>query len=298
MEVIEKVENTPQTQTPQGEGDKLIEYIKELEELKLDYDTKYITDNIQYSYKISDSVKKALLEVYNVLANYVNNAKTRGKMLREAYTNKSARGMLTNAIEIYADLKAINALRKFINSYNIQTEPDFMATTFIDFSEKAKETLIIVINRYVKNDVSEQSKKKLFDKIISELNEVTHTGSLKKGFNKYKEEFEENEDIEKITVGEYKVLQKALQLIRYYYTHGLRFVKNIRAMVNITNKTNKNNMKKITWKLAEAYAITSIPDAFFDVLCSNKYGICFNRYGIALHAMTAIEWIEDYALVR
>ena len=291
---MKKVENTSQTQTSQE--DKLTEYIKELEELK--YDTKYIADNIQYSYNVSDSVKKALLEVYNVLANYVNKAKARGKMLREAYTNKSPRGMLTNAIEIYADLKAINALRKFINSYNIQTEPDFMTATFVDFGEKAKETLIIVINKYVKNDVSEQTKKKLFDKIIGELNEVTHTGSLKKGFNKYEEEFEENEKIEKITVGEYKVLQKALQLIRYYYMHGLRFVKNIRAMVNITNKTNKNNMKKITWKLAEAYAITSIPDAFYDVLCSNKYAICFSRYGIALSVMRAIEWIEDYALVR
>ncbi|MEM4115961.1 MAG: hypothetical protein QXP59_08175 [Saccharolobus sp.] len=274
MEVMREVENT--SQTPQQVGDKedkLKEYIKDLEELTLGYDIKYIAGSIEVSYKVSDGAKEALKEVYNALMNYYQDAKTYGKLLSKNYNDGATRGMLINAMELYSRLKAIIALQKFIRSYNLRIEPDFVSPTFLDFMSKTKDVLIITISKYT-NNMSERRKKELIENMIRKLSEAgLHVVDFKKEFREYKEQFEEREDL---TVGEYRVLAKALKLMKDNYMQAIKFIRNTRAMIRIETKTGKSDVKKITWKTVEAYTLTRVPLAFYKILCN--YDMCFTWY--------------------
>ena len=121
--------------------EKIGKYIKDLEDLKLGYDIKYIEEEIEGSYKITTSAKEALKATYNVLYKYFQDAKEKTWLLSKAYNNDATGSMLTNAVGLYTDLIIINALRKFIDSYDLETEPRFASPTFIDFTGKTKDVL-------------------------------------------------------------------------------------------------------------------------------------------------------------
>ncbi|MEM4115805.1 MAG: hypothetical protein QXP59_07360, partial [Saccharolobus sp.] len=93
--------------------EKIGKYIKDLEDLKLGYDIKYIQEEIEGSYKISTSAKEALKATYNVLYKYFQDAKEKTWLLSKAYNDDATGSMLVNAVKLYTDLIIINALRKF-----------------------------------------------------------------------------------------------------------------------------------------------------------------------------------------
>ena len=121
--------------------EKIGKYIKDLEDLKLGYDINDIQEEIEWSYEISKSTKETLKVTYNVLLQYFQDAKEKTWLLSKAYNNDATGSMLTNAVGLYTDLIIINALRKFIDSYDLETEPRFASPTFIDFTGKTKDVL-------------------------------------------------------------------------------------------------------------------------------------------------------------
>ena len=276
--------------------EKIGKYIKDLEDLKLGYDINDIQEEIEESYSITKGVKEALKVTYTILTDYYNDAKEKSKLLSDAYSKNAIKSMFDNAIELYADLAATNALLRLMRSFKIEPEPTLTTPLFVDFASKAKDTVILLIGRYVK-DVKKDDRKTVINKITEELDwTISYQNKLESDFEAYEEEFEEKDDI---SAGEYKVLKRALKLIKYYYLSGIRLIKETRAMIK---RDGKNvNMRKIAWKLTETYATMTIPLALYDILCSDKYDICYKWCGYALLFPTkdvkdAIEVIKENAL--
>ncbi|CAH04194.1 hypothetical protein STSV1pORF11 [Sulfolobus virus STSV1] len=289
-----------QTPTQGANQDKLKEkigkYIKDLEDLKLGYDINDIQEEIVESYSITKGVKEALKVTYAILTDYYNDAKEKSKLLSDAYNKNAIKSMFDNAIELYADLAAINALLRLMRSFKIEPEPTLTTPLFIDFASKAKDTVILLIGRYVK-DVKKDDRRTIINKISKELSwTISYQNKLESDFKAYEEEFEEKDDI---SAGEYKVLKRALKLIKYYYWFGIRLAKETKAMIK---RDGKNvNMRKIAWKLTETYATMTISFALHDILCSDKYDVCYKWFNYILLFPTedvkdAIEVIREHAL--
>lgn len=178
--------------------------------------------------------------------------------------------MLTSAIELYADLDAMYTMLALMREH--VKIPDFINQDFENLTNKARSTIILLINKYIQNKAEKHGE--LYDEIKSEVakyNELINEGDeyFAEDVDELKRRFEDEEDL---TRGAYKVLSKVLSLIERYYDVAMSFAKNAFNAKNVSEALNE---------LAEAYAGFSVIQALYAMFCE-YWDICYDHleYGL------------------
>ncbi|MEM3845927.1 MAG: hypothetical protein QXU98_09520 [Candidatus Parvarchaeota archaeon] len=247
-------------------------------------------DNIFYSIDnniyISKSVKNTLAETFNVLRNYFSNVETIGKALSDAYSVNNTKSILSNAIELYANLDAINAMLRLMREY---VKIDSNIQNIEKLTNRTITTIALLIQIHIQNNTEKPDK--LDNEIKSELtkynaliNEIDEF--IDEDLDELKRQFEDDEDL---TRGTYNVLSKALSLMEEYYYDN--------AFVFALNALDTDKASVALDRLVEAYASFSALKALYSVFCSYniRYRHLEHRLNEALkHTKQVIDKIIDY----
>ncbi|MEM4115650.1 MAG: hypothetical protein QXP59_06575 [Saccharolobus sp.] len=270
---------------------------KDLTEMRYSYEgegeinkIKSDLDNIFYSIDnniyISKSVKNALAETFNVLRNYFSNVETIGKALSDAYSVNNTKSILSNAIELYANLDAINAMLRLMREY---VKIDSHTENIEKLTNRTITTIALLIQIHIQNNAEKPDKldneiKNVLTKYNELIDEIDE--SIDEDIDELKRRFENDEDL---TRGVYNVLSKALSLMEEYYYDN--------AFVFALNALDTDKASVALDRLVEAYASFSALKALYSVFCSYniRYRHLEHRLNEALkHTKQVIDKIIDY----
>ncbi|MEM0257158.1 MAG: hypothetical protein QXV58_14605 [Saccharolobus sp.] len=231
----------------------------EINKMKSDLDNMF--SSIDNNIYISKSVRNALIETFNVMRNYFSNVEKISKALSEAYSVNNTKNILSNEIELYANLDAINAMLRLMREY---VKIDSNTENIEKLTNRTITTIALLIQIHIQHNAEKPDK--LDNEIKSELtkynaliNEIDEF--IDEDLDELKRQFEGDEDL---TRGTYNVLSKALSLMEEYYYDN--------AFVFALNATDTDKASVALNELIEAYASFSAFKALYSVFCS--YNIC------------------------
>ncbi|MEM3301715.1 MAG: hypothetical protein QXX23_07175 [Thermoplasmata archaeon] len=256
----------------------------EINKMRSDLDNIFYTiDNNIY---ISKSVKNTLAETFNVLRNYFSNVEKISKALSDAYSVNNTKSILSNAIELYANLGAINAMLRLMREY---VKIDSNIQNIEKLTNRTITTIALLIQIHIQNNTEKPDK--LVDEIKSEIakyeeliNEIDE--HIDEDLDELKRQFEDDEDLAR---GVYNVLSKALNLLEEYYYDN--------AFVFALNALDTDKASVALDRLVEAYASFSAFKALYSVFCSYniRYRHLEHRLNEALkHTKQVIDKIVEY----
>ncbi|MEM4115029.1 MAG: hypothetical protein QXP59_03375 [Saccharolobus sp.] len=257
----------------------------EINKMRSDLDNIFYTiDNNIY---ISKSVKNALLETFNVLRNYFSNVEKISKALGDAYSVNNTKSILSNAIELYANLDAINAMLAIMRGY---VKIDSIAENIEKLTNRTITTIALLIQIHIQHNAEKPDK--IVDEIKSELNKYKELIDevdefVDEDIDELKRRFENDEDLAR---GVYNVLSKTLSLMEEYYYDN--------AFVFALNALDTNKASVALNELVEAYASFSALQALYNVFCDG-YNICVRHLEHRLYealkgTKQVIDKIVDY----
>ncbi|MEM4104709.1 MAG: hypothetical protein QXF80_06925 [Thermoplasmatales archaeon] len=256
----------------------------EINKMRSDLDNIFYTiDNNIY---ISKSVKNTLAETFNVLRNYFSNVEKISKALSDAYSVNNTKSILSNAIELYANLGAINAMLRLMREY---VKIDSNIQNIEKLTNRTITTIALLIQIHIQNNTEKPDK--IVDEIKSEIakyeeliNEIDE--HIDEDLDELKRQFEDDEDLAR---GVYNVLSKALNLLEEYYYDN--------AFVFALNALDTDKASVALDRLVEAYASFSAFKALYSVFCSYniRYRHLEHRLNEALkHTKQVIDKIVEY----
>ncbi|MEM3290873.1 MAG: hypothetical protein QW046_05085 [Candidatus Micrarchaeaceae archaeon] len=239
----------------------------EINKIKSDLDNMF--SSIDNNIYISKSVRNALIETFNVMRNYFSNVEKISKALSEAYSVNNTKNILSNEIELYANLDAINAMLRLMREYVKIDHTENIEKLTIG----TRNTIALLIQIHIQNNAEKPDK--LVDEIKSEMNKYNELINeidefIDEDIDELKRRFEGDEDL---TRGVYNVLSKALSLLEEYYYDN--------AFVFALNATDTDRASKALNELVEAYASFSTLKALYSVFCD--YNICVKHLEHRLH---------------
>ncbi|MEM3829465.1 MAG: hypothetical protein QXP36_09680 [Conexivisphaerales archaeon] len=234
------MENTSQTQTPPQQQEagvkleelkkKLKEYVEDLEDLVHEYgyedfkddlpvELEYVSKDV-YNANLVKSEEEVVTLVTDALDEQVNKALEQGKALREAYNNNDIANMLSKAIEIYANLTAINAILKYTKEYVSVWE--VIEKDLETFTKKASDTIEILANYIAKQklDLDEEDAEDIHNDTLYYYDLAENWPDLEEGLDDIEDEIESDTELKR---GTYWALKNALKLMREYYDTGLSY---------------------------------------------------------------------------
>ncbi|MEM3846834.1 MAG: hypothetical protein QXU98_14150 [Candidatus Parvarchaeota archaeon] len=241
----------------------------EINKMKSDLDNIfYSIDNNIY---IAKSVKNALVETFNVMRNYFSNVEKISKALSEAYSVNNTKNILSNEIELYANLDAINAMLRLMREY---VKIDSHTENIEKLTNRTITTIALLIQIHIQNNKEKldkldneiKSEMVKYKELIDEIDEF-----IDEDIDELKRQFENDEDLAR---GVYNVLSKTLNLLEEYYYDN--------AFVFALNALDTDRASVALNELIEAYASFSAIKALYNVFCDG-YNICVRHLEHRLH---------------
>ena len=256
----------------------------EINRIRSDLDNMF--SSIDNNIYISKSVKNTLAETFNVLRNYFSNVEKISKALSDAYSVNNTKSILSNAIELYANLGAINAMLRLMREY---VKIDSIAENIEKLTNRTITTIALLIQIHIQNNTEKPDK--IVDEIKSELNKYKELIDevdefVDEDIDELKRRFENDEDLAR---GVYNVLSKTLSLMEEYYYDN--------AFVFALNALDTDKASVALDRLVEAYASFSAFKALYSVFCSYniRYRHLEHRLNEALkHTKQVIDKIVEY----
>ncbi|CAH04198.1 hypothetical protein STSV1pORF15 [Sulfolobus virus STSV1] len=278
---------------------KIQENIKDLTQFKDDFGTHYTVNSLASDLKIiwkeierknftSKSVQRAIELTLSILEGvYYDEVREHAAVLSVAFKkNFDARSAFMRVLDIYANLRAMQALYEFINE-NIKINADFVNTDIITFTQKAFDTLTTIADYYIQygNIDKRQVLAEELDKYLSPYYDMIENSHeyLEGDIDEITAMLEANEDLAR---GTYNVLAAAIDKMWEHYNKGITFANRARLVLEkeAWNEeeqqidVEKVDFNAIAQNLIEAYAEFKALQAFYDVLCNDTYELCFDDF--------------------
>ncbi|MEM3260209.1 MAG: hypothetical protein QW533_07490 [Thermoplasmata archaeon] len=197
-----------------------------------------------------------------------------------------ARSAFMQVLDIYANLRAMQALYEFINE-NIKINADFVNADIITFTQKAFDTLTTIADYYIQygNTDKRQVLAEELDKYLSPYYDMIENSHeyLEGDLDEITAMLEANEDIAR---GTYNVLRTAIDEMWEYYNIAITAANQARLVLEkeALNEEEqrvgeeKVDFNAITQNLMETYANFKALQALYDVFCNDTYTLCFDDF--------------------
>ncbi|MEM0252827.1 MAG: hypothetical protein QW430_12260 [Metallosphaera sp.] len=299
---------------------KIQENIKDLTEFKDDFGIHHRIDSLATDLKIawkeitrksftSKSTQRAIELTLSILEGvYYDEVREHAAVLSAVFKKGfDARSAFMQVLDIYANLRAMQALYEFINE-NIKINADFVNADIITFTQKAFDTLTTIADYYIQygNSDKRQALAEELDKYLSPYYDMIENSHeyLEGDIDEITAMLEANEDLAR---GTYNVLAAAIDKMWEHYNKGITFANRARLVLEKEAwngeeqqiDAEKVDFNAIAQNLIEAYAEFKALQAFYDVLCNDTYELCFDDFQTHLdealkNAKEALRLIADF----